>query len=195
MKRAFICLCVLSLGLSACVKRPDALAPVVNITSPKSGTVRTAENLQISGYALDDEGVRAVRVNGLDLLGESIYEGQRDKKLVRFAFIPQSVGEGRWASTIQVEDVDGRVTALDFPLEIDTTPPTLELTGVEGLADGLVRVVGVARDNDQVGRVSVSGTDISFIPAPQVSFSLDVAREGLEIVVTDQAGNQIIEQP
>ena len=177
------------------MNRSDSLAPLVNITSPKSGTVRTAENLQISGYALDDEGIRSVRVNGLDLLAERIYEGQRDKKLVRFAFIPQSVGEGQWASTIEVTDIDGRVTALDFPLEIDTTPPTLEITGVEGLAEDRVRVVGVARDNDQVGRVSVSGTDISFIPAPQVSFSLDVAREGLEIIVTDQAGNRIVEQP
>ena len=194
MKRLLLCTGLL-MGLSACVERSDALAPVVNITSPKSGTVRTAENLQISGYALDDEGVRAVRVNSLDLLNEAIYADQRDKKLVRFAFIPQEVGEGRWASTIEVEDVDGRVTTLDFPLEIDTTPPTLEITGVEGLADGRVRVVGTARDNDQVGRVSVSGTDISFIPAPQVSFSLDVAREGLEIVVTDQAGNRIVEQP
>ncbi len=194
MKRALFSACLL-LGLSACMNRSDSLAPLVNITSPKSGTVRTAENLQISGYALDDEGIRSVRVNGLDLLAERIYEGQRDKKLVRFAFIPQSVGEGQWASTIEVTDIDGRVTALDFPLEIDTTPPTLEITGVEGLAEDRVRVVGVARDNDQVGRVSVSGTDISFIPAPQVSFSLDVARAGLEIIVTDQAGNRIVEQP
>ena len=177
------------------MERTDSLAPIANITSPKSGTVRTAENLQISGYALDDEGVRAVRVNGVDLLGAAIYAEQRGKKLVRFAFIPQEVGEGRWDSTIEVEDSDGRVTTLNFPLEIDTTPPTLELTGVEGLADGQVRVTGVARDNDQVGSVRVSGTDISFIPAAQVSFSLDVAREGLEIVVADQAGNQITEQP
>ena len=118
------------------MERSDALAPVVTITSPRSGTVRTAENLQVSGYALDDEGVRAVRVNGLDLLGASFYEEQRGKKLVRFAFIPQSVGEGRWESTIEVEDVDGRVSTLDFPLEIDTTPPTLEITGIEGLAEG-----------------------------------------------------------
>ena len=194
MKQTFFSLLVL-LGLSGCMERSDALAPVVTIVSPRSGTVRTAENLQVSGYALDDEGVRAVRVNGLDLLGASFYEGQRGKKLVRFAFIPQSVGEGRWESTIEVEDIDGRVSTLDFPLEIDTTPPTLEITGTEGLAEGRVRVAGVARDNDQVARVRVGGTDISFIPAQQVSFSLDVAREGLEIVVTDQAGNRIAEQP
>lgn len=190
-----LCLALILLTLSGCQSRSDALAPIVNIVSPKSGTVRTAENLQISGYALDDEGIRAVRVNNTDLLGTAIYASQRGKKLVRFAFIPQEVGEGRWDSRIEVEDSDGRVTTLNFPLEIDTTPPTLELTGVEGLSEGRVRVVGTARDNDQVGRVSVSGTEISFIPSEQVSFSLDVAREGLEIVVIDQAGNRIVEQP
>ena len=81
------------------------------------------------------------------------------------------------------------------PLEIDTTPPTLEITGVEGLDEGRVRVAGIARDNDQVGRINVGGTDISFIPSKQVSFSLDAAQEGLEITVSDQAGNQITEQP
>ena len=195
MKPHILCLCLLSLALSACVERSDSLAPLVNITFPRSGTVRSAENLQISGYALDDEGIRSLRVNGLDLLGARIYEGQRGKKLVRFAFIPQAVGEGQWDSTIEVTDVDGRVTNLNFPLEIDTTPPTLEITGVEGLDEGRVRVAGIARDNDQVGRINVGGTDISFIPSKQVSFSLDAAQEGLEITVSDQAGNQITEQP
>ena len=75
MKPHILCLCLLSLALSACVERSDSLAPLVNITFPRSGTVRSAENLQISGYALDDEGIRSLRVNGLDLLGARIYEG------------------------------------------------------------------------------------------------------------------------
>ena len=55
---------VLVVALAGCLNRTDSLAPVVSITDPRSGATRTTEDLVIAGYALDDEGIAAIRVNG-----------------------------------------------------------------------------------------------------------------------------------
>jgi len=180
--------------LSGCAGRDDALAPLVTITEPRSGTVRTGEDLSIIGYALDDEGVVAVRVDGVDLLGDPALEGERGKKLIHFGFRPQRVREGIWRSAIEVEDVGGHKTTLNFPLEIDRTPPIVEITSVEGLGGGRTRVSGVARDNDTVGSIVVNGTPLAFTPAPEAPFSY-VAEGEIQITVQDQAGNETLYSP
>ncbi len=171
------------------MNRGDSLAPVVTITEPRSGTVRTGDELRIIGYALDDEGIASIRVDGTELLADEAFAGERGKRLINFGFRPQAVGEGTWRSLITVTDTTGRATTLEFPLEIDSTPPTAEITSVEGLGGSRSRVTGVARDNDLVGEIIVNGTALSFTPASEVTFTQDV--EGaLVIEVIDQAGNE-----
>ncbi len=174
--------------LTACVGRGDALAPVVTITEPQGGAVRAGSELQIIGYAMDDVGVASIRVDGSELLDAPVYAGERGKKLINFGLRPRQVREGLWRSELLVTDVDGRTTKLIFPLEIDGTPPTVDITGVEGLADGRSRVSGVARDNDLVERIMVGEVSQSFSPAAQVPFTFDTDGE-VSLTVTDQAGN------
>lgn len=183
---------LLLVALSGCFERADSLAPLINISNPRSGTVRTADNLTISGYAVDDEGIAAIRVDDVDLLDFPIFQSERGKKLIEFGFRPQQINEGRWASTITVEDVSGRSTRLDYTLEIDTVPPTLDLDPVQRLDDGRLRISGIARDNNLLARIAVAGIEVSVLPVSEKAFSLDVAVNGnTTIIVEDEAGNRL----
>ena len=142
MRRSFLFTLFIFSLLSGCAGRGDSLEPLITITDPRSGTVRTADGLTIRGYAYDDEGIRAIRVDGTDLLSSDAYAGERNKKLVQFGFRPQEVAEGRWASTIVVEDVTGQTTTLPYPLQIDLTAPTLALEPLTRLQDGQLAGLG-----------------------------------------------------
>ncbi len=186
---------VASIFLSGCFTRPDSLAPLINISNPTSGTVRSAENLTISGYAVDDEGIVAIRVDEVDLLSFPIFQGERGKRLVEFGFRPQQITEGRWASTIIVEDSSGRSTRLDYTLEIDATAPTLDLDPVQRLSSGRLRVSGIARDNNILERIAVAGIEVSVGSVSEKAFSLDVEVDGTtQVIVEDEAGNRLVRE-
>lgn len=174
--------------LSACAGRGDALAPVVTVTEPMGGAVRAGSDLRIIGYAMDDVGVASIKVDGAEFLDNPVLAGERGKKLINFGFQPPQIREGLWRSELIVTDVDGRTTKLVFPLEIDGSPPTVEITGVEGLANGQRRVSGVARDDDLVKSVVIGDDALSFSPAAQVPFTFPTDGT-VSLTVTDQAGN------
>jgi hypothetical protein len=176
------------LPLAGCMGRGDALAPVVTITEPQGGAVRAESEVQIVGYAMDDVGVQSIRVDDTELLDAPVFAAERGKKLINFGFRPRRVREGVWRSEIVVSDVDGRTTRLTFPLEIDGTPPTVEISSVEGLEGDRRRVSGVARDNDLIGNIVVGADTLSFTPAAQVPFTFETAGD-ISLTVTDQAGN------
>lgn len=186
-------LLLLSLLLTGCLERSDSLAPIVTVTSPANGTVRSADNLIISGYAMDDEGIVAIRVDQDDLLAFPIFQNERGRRLVQFGFRPRQIDEGQWQSDIVVEDVSGNVTTLRYILEIDTTPPTLELSPLQNLGGGRLRVTGTARDNQLLERITINDTILSFAAVQERPFSLDFDSAGLDSVtvrVRDQAGNE-----
>ena len=194
MRQTFLPLLLLGAALGGCVGRGDALAPVLTITEPRSGTVRPGGDLQVVGYAMDDTGVSSLRVDGTEILDAPGYEGERDKKLVNFGFRPRQVREGLWRSEIVVTDSSGQSTALTFPLEIDGTPPTVALTGVEQLGGGRTRVSGVASDNDLVSEVVAPDGPLSFTPAAQYAFTFETAGE-VVMTVRDEAGNETVFTP
>ena len=176
--------------LSGCMSRDDALAPLISIFEPKSGTIRTTEDLRVFGYAMDDEGIQAIRVNGTDLLANQAYAAERGNRFIEFGFIPLDLSEGENTNIIEVEDTSGRRTLLDFTLSIDSTPPTLEITSSQPLEGNRVRVAGTARDNTRVTSVRINGEPVQFTPAAEVVFELVVPRiQGGTVVAEDSAGN------
>lgn len=180
------------LPLVGCIQRGDAMPPVVAITSPRSGATSTTANLNVWGYAMDDDGIRAIRVNGGDLLDDPAYAGERGRRLVQFGFqiVAGELRDGDVSYLIEVEDVGGRVTTYPYRLLLDSTPPSLELGSVTPLAGGRLRVMGVARDNTLVTSVRINDVPLQFTPAATFEFSVDVADvAGGEIVVEDAAGN------
>ncbi|MEZ4630607.1 MAG: hypothetical protein R2880_07865 [Deinococcales bacterium] len=183
---------VLAIGflLSACVKRDDALAPMISITEPKNGAVKSADALRIVGYAMDDMGIQALRVEGNDLFASEFLKNERGKKLVQFAFRPNLIREGQWGALIEAEDKSGRVSTLRYQLDIDATAPSLKVMRPEKLANGRLRVSGVARDNRLLERIVVNGVDVSFSPAREKFFTIDIeAADEVLTVVYDEAGN------
>lgn len=175
---------------TGCMNRSDALAPLISIYEPKSGTTRSVENLRVYGYAMDDEGIAAIRVNGTDLLANSAYASERGKRFIEFGFQPLDLTEGENTNIIEVEDASGRTSLLDFTLSIDITPPTLEITSSQTVEGDRVRVAGVVRDNNTVTSVRINGEPLQFTPAAEVVFELVVPRiEGGNVVVEDSAGN------
>lgn len=181
---------LLGLALAGCLERGDAMPPTVAIREPRSGATSTTENLRIVGYAFDDEGIAAVRVDGVDLLATSAYASERGKRLVEFFFTIRDLTDGDVTVLIEAEDTRGGITVLPYRLRLDSTPPTVELTGVTSLGGGRVRVEGVARDNGLVASVRINGIPLAFTPGPEHAFRVDVADvEGGEVVVEDAAGN------
>jgi hypothetical protein len=181
----------LVLLLAGCMSRPDSLAPIISITEPKSGATRSAEVLDIYGYALDDRGVRAIRVNGTDLLQFEANRAARDKALIQFGFQGRPDREGDVEFVIEVEDSSGRVTVLPYTLRIDTTPPTLELES-EALGNGRYRVRGIARDNTAITSIRLSGQPLQFVPAAEYTFEFgNILLSEPVVEVVDSAGNTI----
>ncbi len=177
--------------LSACMGRGDSTPPIVAITDPKSGTTRTADNLTITGYAMDDFGVASIDINGTNVMADPAYATERGKRLVRFRFTVGGLKDGEVTTHIDVADVNGRTSKLDYHLTIDNTPPTVDLTKVESAGNGQLHVEGEAKDNNRVASITVDGQPLAFTPGPDVPFSVDVpAQTGGEIVVEDSAGNK-----
>ncbi|MDA0699729.1 MAG: hypothetical protein O3A02_00765 [bacterium] len=177
--------------LGACIQRGDAMPPSVAIREPRSGATSTTENLRIVGYAFDDEGIAAIRVDGVDLLAAPSYASERGKRLVEFFFTIRDLTDGDVTVLIEAEDTRGRVTVMPYRLRLDSTPPTLELTSVTALGGGRLRVEGIARDNTLLTSVLINGVPLAFTPAPEHAFRVDVSDDGNggEIVVVDAAGN------
>lgn len=178
--------------LSGCLSRDaDSFDAVITITEPKAGTARSAEQVDVFGYALDDRGIQAIRVDGDDLFRYPQFEAERGKKLVHFGFRGQARGEGELTYLIEVEDVDGFVTSLNYSLTVDITPPTLELE-VTAASGGGFDIRGVARDNMAVSSIRIGGVPYTFAPAPEVSFDLpNVTPDSRVVEVADSAGNTI----
>lgn len=178
-------------SVTACLARSDSSSPIIAITEPKSGTTRSAVDLRIRGYAMDDAGVASIRVDGADLLQDPLYAAERGKQLVQFAFTKPNLTDGELTLVLEVTDVHGRTTTETYLLTLDATPPTVELTRVEGAGSGRVRVEGVASDNIRLTSIRVNGVPIAFTPGREFAFSVLVdAEENGEVVVEDSAGNR-----
>ena len=166
------------------------MAPIITIVDPPSGAVRRVENLEVRGYALDDEGVASIVVNGKDLLTYPTLQGEAGKKLVEFAFGITPDDKNRFTSTIVATDTSGGVTEYTYELQLDTVPPTVEVQEPTDLGGGRVRVRGVARDNDLVKLITVAGQALAFVATSEYKFSVDVdAAQDATVTAEDRAGN------
>lgn len=186
----FVIVAILCLLLSSCVKRADSLEPIVNITNPANGTVSSSDNLSIVGFAMDDEGIRAIRVGSTDILQTEQLKAERGKRLIQFSFRPALIKEGQWGAEIVVEDSSGRKKRLNYSLSIDATPPTVKVIKPSN-ENGMIRVVGAARDNQALGKIIVNGVEVAFSAGKEKFFTVDVeSAETIQVIVVDEAGNQ-----
>lgn len=189
MKRASWLFIILIL-LPGCITRSDTLAPLIVISEPKAGAVRTAEGLAVRGFVMDNRGITALRVNGTDLLASPLYQAERGQQLVEFEFLAPSRGEGARVFIIEAQDAHGYVSTLRYELLIDTTPPEITLKPLERLSGNRVRVSGTVRDNNKVAQITINDMPIPFAATAERTFSLDVEGPNVRVVASDQAGNR-----
>lgn len=193
-RRSLPVLLLLSLLLTSCLNRGDSFPAIVTITEPKAGTARATDTIDIFGYAMDDRGITAIRVDGNDLLASPQFASERGKRLVHFGFRGVSSREGVITYQIDVEDVDRHVTSLQYSLTVDTSPPTLELE-VTPLGSGRYHLRGVARDNLLVSSIRIGGVPVAIAPSAEVAFefnNLDPETNVIEVI--DSAGNRYKEE-
>ncbi len=177
--------------LSSCISRGDSISPLITIVSPPNGSVQNVQRPIVTGYAMDDEGIVSIIVNGQDILLSDLLVNERGKKLINFAFEPQNQGEGSFAANIEVVDINGRSSIFPYELLIDQTPPTVDLIEVTALGGNRLRVHGIARDNDFVKSITIAGTSILFRASKEYQFKADVDfSSDMTLVVKDNAGNE-----
>lgn len=165
------------------------MAPRVTIIDPPSGAIRSADTLLVRGYAMDDSGIRSLRVNNRELLDDPLYASERGRRLIYFQFTA-SPRNNRFSAVITATDTAGKETTIDLQIEIDTIPPEVVLNPRQNLGGGRVRISGVARDNDMVQSISVAGQPLSFLPVREKEFTIDLpASEDMVVEVRDRAGN------
>lgn len=182
---------LLAFLLAGCLSRGDSLAPIVTV-DPPSGAVRRADDLVVMGYVMDDEGIASIRINNIELLENEGYRNEKNKKLIQFGFRPGAQG-AQFASTLVITDTSGRVTEHKYELQIDTTPPSVELLEVTNLGARL-RVRGVARDNDLLKSIVVAGQALPFVPMQEREFNFDVdVTDAMTLEVEDRAGNRVVQ--
>ncbi len=175
------------LVLGSCAREGDAFRPHIIITEPEAGSVSRQNSSVVRGYAIDDQEVASLVVNGTAL---KLPAGKR--KIVPFAFKTSATSD-RAEYTIAATDNAGRSAKLILPLRYDPNPPTIEITKLER-DGGVLRVTGVATDDVKVASVTVDGSKLSVSPGRRVAFYAEALGTTVDVVVLDAAGNQTVKR-
>ncbi|GAA5532849.1 hypothetical protein [Deinococcus aluminii] len=182
MRRAAPALLLLVPLLGGCTRTTDTFKPRIVVTSPDGGGVSRARSFTVQGYALDDQGVTQITVDGQAI---PIKPGSR--KIANFAFQTQ-LKDTRSEYTITARDKAGNESTLVLPVAVDSVPPAIKVTRFE--RDGnVIRVTGVATDNSRVAQISVDGNRLNITPGTRVDFYAETSGSYADIQVTDGAGN------
>ena len=175
------------LGLGGCARQDDTFRPHIIITQPEAGSVSRQNSSVVRGYAIDDQAIAGLSVNGTAL---KLPTGRR--KIVPFAF-KASATSNRADYTIEATDNAGERAKLTLPLRYDPNPPSIEITKVER-DGGALRVTGVASDDVKVASVTVDGSKLSVSPGRQVPFYAEASGDAVDVTVMDAAGNTTVKR-
>lgn len=182
MRRALLALLLLAPLLGGCARTADTFKPRIVVTSPDGGGVGRARDFTVKGYALDDQGVTRITVDGKAI---PIQPGSR--KIANFEFETQVQGT-RGELTIGAFDAAGNKSLLVLPVTVDAAPPTVRVTRFER-SDNVVRVTGIATDNNRVAQILVDGNRLNITSGSRVDFYAETSGVYADLQVIDGAGN------
>ncbi len=178
---------VFLLLLSACA-RPDTLPPEVGLLEPQGGGVAQGREVAAQGYAFDPSGVVSVRVNGKEVLPE----GERGRRLVRFAFRLKAPTSGRVELRLEAWDPWGNRAERTLTFALDDTPPRILVERIQRQGDGYL-VYGRIEDNTGLDRASLRVGErylpLSLPKGRSVPFAVEAPR-GAYLIAVDSAGNR-----
>lgn len=168
--------------LTACSPRADTFKPLIVITSPDGGPASAVRSFTVTGYVLADRGVRTVSVQGVPLVLPT--SGLKIQAFTFRTLIPGDEADYH----LQATDVSGNITNLTLPLRVDAESPRLTVSKVES-SGGLLKITGVATDNQRVAAVIVNGNRLNINPSSRVEFYAETSGQSAGIEVRDAAGN------
>ena len=152
------------------------------VTNPDGGGASTTRSFVVSGYVLDDTGVKSVEVQGVNVPLQAPGE-----KIQPFSFRTLIQGE-KATYSIRATDTSGNVSTLNLPVRVDAVRPSVKVTRLEREGK-TIRVSGVATDDQKVAQVSVDGSRLNITPGTRVEFYAETNGLYADIVVRDAAGN------
>ena len=170
--------------LASCAPRSDTFKPRIVVTAPDGGGASTTRSFLVSGYIFDDQGVKSLAVQGVNVPLEAAGE-----KIQPFSF--RTLIQGDSASySIRATDTSGNVSTLVLPVRVDTVKPSVKITRLE--RDGqTLRVSGVATDDQRVAQVIVDGNRLNITPGTRVEFFAETTGQYADLQVRDAAGNTV----
>ncbi|MEF2280295.1 hypothetical protein V3W47_18530 [Deinococcus sp. YIM 134068] len=183
MRRAALPLLLLvAPALGACNRTADTFQPRIVITRPEGGGVSPARNFVVKGYVLDDQGVDSLTVSGRNV---PLTAGSR--KIGYFEFKTQVTGS-RGEYTLRARDEAGNESTLVLPVNVDGAGPIISVTRFERERN-IVRVTGVATDDNRVAQILVDGNRLNITPGRRVDFYAETTGIYADLEVRDAAGN------
>jgi hypothetical protein len=170
--------------LTGCSPRTDTFKPRIVVTAPDGGGASTTRSFVVSGYVLDDQGVKSLAVQGTNVPLQAPGE-----KIQPFSFRTLIAGNSA-KYTIKATDTSGNVAVLDLPVRVDTIKPKVRIVRTEREGQTL-RVSGIASDDQRVSQVIVDGNRLNITPSKQVEFYAETSGRFADIQVKDGAGNTV----
>jgi len=188
--------------LEVSVTPNDGTAPIISILFPTQNALTSAKTLTITGTANDDDGVAAVRVNGIS--------AQTNDGFLRWKAVV-SLNPGNNTLVVETEDFYGNITPNATTIDVRRTtllvrPQDLVLDLVENRAyvvdDGLDALVAIDLEtgNSSIISDATTGSGISFRspwgleldPGGKRAFVADVGLNALVVVDLTNGNRSII---
>lgn len=180
---ALLTLCLTgSLCLSGCARTTDNFTPRIVVGGSEGGTVAQSAQAAVRGYVLDDTGVQQITVDGKPVQIEG------SAKIAHFTFQPQAK-TGKAQYTIKATDAAGHTGVLAVNVIVDATPPQLKVTSFTR-SRNLIRVAGVATDNNRVAQIMIDGNRLNISPGQKVEFYAETTGIYADLEAFDAAGNK-----
>lgn len=168
--------------LSGCARSADNFAPRIVISGSEGGALAQSAETAVRGYVLDDVGVTEIKVDGQPIEVEA---GSR--KIANFQFRPQPKN-GKAQHVITARDAAGHEGKASVTVLVDATRPQIQITAYTRVRS-VIRLSGVATDNNRVTQILVDGNRLNITPGPRVEFYAETTGIYADLEVIDAAGN------
>lgn len=159
-------------------------APSLVLDAPQQGAFLGTNTVTVVGHVAD--GTPPLRVT----------VGDQTVPVVAGAFSTSlTLEEGERTLDIRVTDAEGRTASAQRTVQVDVTPPSLEVTrptGSQAVTESPYLVTGLAGDTHLAG-VSVQGQPVPLVAGTfSVAVPLSAGANTVRIVATDLAGNPTV---
>lgn len=171
------------LSLSACSRTADNFTPRIVISGAEAGVVAQSAKTAVRGYVLDDTGTTQITVDGQNV---PIAAGSR--KIANFSFEPQGKN-GKTSYLIKATDAAGHVGNAEIEVVIDAVPPQIKVRSFTRIRN-IVRISGVALDNNRVTQILIDGNRLNITPGQKVEFYAETTGIYADLEAVDAAGNR-----